>query len=87
MRRFGAIWSFLLLAVLTACNSYFRESQKMEAALEQAKAVYGDGNLKWTRVGNNEATKISMEYDHAGNRTRLHDPDYCTAQKDLVFSA
>ena len=48
---------------------------------------YTDGNLKWTRVGNNEATKISMEYDHAGNRTRLHDPDYCTAQKDLVFSA
>ena len=45
---------------------------------------FANGNLKWTRVGNDEATKISMEYDHAGNRTRLHDPDYCTAQKDLV---
>ena len=45
MRRFCAIWS-ILLAVLTACNSYFRESQKMEDALEQAKAVYGDGNLE-----------------------------------------
>lgn len=46
MRRFCAIWSILLLAVLTACNSYFRESQKMEAALEQATAVYGDGSLE-----------------------------------------
>ena len=45
---------------------------------------YADGNLKWIRIGNDEATKISMEYDHAGNRTRLHDPDYCTATKDLV---
>ncbi len=45
---------------------------------------YPDGNLKWTRIGNDESTKITMEYDHAGNRTRLHDPDYCTAQKDLV---
>ena len=45
---------------------------------------YADGNLKWTRVGNDEATKISMEYDHAGNRIRLHDPDYCTATKDLI---
>ena len=45
---------------------------------------YADGNLKWTRVGSNEATKIRMEYDHAGNRTLLHDPDYCTTAKDLV---
>ena len=45
---------------------------------------YADGNLKWTRVGNDDATKIRLEYDHAGNRTLLHDPDYCTATKDLV---
>ena len=44
MKQLLPIWSFLLLAVLTACNS--RESQEMEAALEQAKAVYGDGNLE-----------------------------------------
>ena len=40
---------FLLFVVFTAvllvsCNT--RESQEMEAALEQAKAVYGDGNLE-----------------------------------------
>ena len=45
---------------------------------------YADGNLKWTRVGNDDATKIRLEYDHAGNRTLLHDPDYCTATKYLV---
>ena len=43
-----------------------------------------DGNLMWTCIGNDETTKISMEYDHAGNRTLLHDPDYCTVQKDLI---
>lgn len=45
---------------------------------------YSDGNLKWTRIGSDESTKTSMEYDHAGNRTRLHDPDYCTGQRDLL---
>ena len=40
MKCFRTIWSFILIAVLTACNS--RESQEMEAALEQAEAVYGD---------------------------------------------
>lgn len=44
MRRFLTIGFFLLLAMLTACNS--RESQEMEQALEQAKAVYGNGNLE-----------------------------------------
>lgn len=44
MKLFGKIWILVMLASLAACNS--RESQKMEAALEQAVAVYGDGNLE-----------------------------------------
>ena len=44
MKRFLTIGSFLLLAVLTACNP--RESMRMNDALEQAKAVYGDGSLE-----------------------------------------
>ena len=43
---------------------------------------YADGNLKWTRIESDESTRIGMEYDHAGNRTRLHDPDYCLGQAD-----
>ena len=45
---------------------------------------YPDGNLKWTRIGNDETTTIRLEYDHAGNRTLLHDPDYCTTTADLT---
>ena len=43
-----------------------------------------DGRLKWTQIRTDESTRISMEYDHTGNRIRLHDPDYCTTQDDLV---
>ena len=45
---------------------------------------YPDGNLKWARIGNDETTTIRLEYDHAGNRTLLHDPDYCTTTADLT---
>jgi len=45
---------------------------------------YPDGNLKWTRINDDETTKIRLEYDHAGNRTLLHDPDYCIEKKDLI---
>ncbi len=45
---------------------------------------YPDGKLKWTRIGNDETTTIRLEYDHAGNRTLLHDPDYCTTTADLT---
>ena len=44
MKRFCTIWSIIILVVMTACN--YRESQEMETALEQATAVYGDGNLE-----------------------------------------
>ena len=44
MKHLSSYVLLLLLAVLAACNS--RQSQEMEAALEQAKAVYGDGSLE-----------------------------------------
>ena len=36
---------FALLALMVSCGPYPRESERMAAALEQAEAVYGDGNL------------------------------------------
>ena len=37
-----------------------------------------DGSLAWSMVNNNEATKISVFYDDAGNRKELTDPNYGT---------
>ncbi len=37
-----------------------------------------DGSLAWSMVNNNEATKISVLYDDAGNRKELTDPNYGT---------
>ena len=37
---------------------------------------YPDGKLKWTQIGEDETTRISLEYDNAGNRTLLIDPNY-----------
>lgn len=45
---------------------------------------YPDGKLQSACIGNDEATKIWLEYDNAGNRTILHDPDYSTETNDLV---
>ena len=45
---------------------------------------YPDGQLKWTRINDDETTKIRLEYDRAGNRTLLHDPDYCLEKQDLI---
>lgn len=44
MKFWKAIWFLLFAAFLASCSS--RESQEMEAALEQATAVYGDGSLE-----------------------------------------
>lgn len=41
-------------------------------------AYYADGSLKYAQVGNDPNTRVSMEYDDAGNRTKLTDPDYGT---------
>ena len=37
---------------------------------------YADGKLKTAWIGNDTSTAISIEYDDAGNRVRLHDPNY-----------
>lgn len=37
---------------------------------------YPDGQLKWSQVGDQQDTRISVEYDNARNRTMLHDPNY-----------
>ncbi|MBR7022921.1 MAG: VCBS repeat-containing protein [Bacteroidales bacterium] len=37
---------------------------------------YPDGQLKWSQVGNQQNTRICVEYDNARNRTMLHDPNY-----------
>lgn len=35
-----------------------------------------DGSLKYAQIGEDENTRVSMEYDDAGNRTLLIDPDF-----------
>ena len=35
-----------------------------------------DGSLAWAMVNGNEAMKVTMQYDDAGNRVELSDPDY-----------
>ena len=39
---------------------------------------YPDGLLKWTQIGNDTTTRVSIEYDNARNRILLTDPDYGT---------
>ncbi|MCQ2303222.1 MAG: hypothetical protein MJZ94_11450 [Bacteroidales bacterium] len=39
---------------------------------------YPDGKLKWTQIGTDTNLKDSLQYDAAGNRTLLFDPDYGT---------
>lgn len=35
-----------------------------------------NGKLRQTQIGSNESTQINIEYDDAGNRILLHDPNY-----------
>ena len=37
---------------------------------------YPSGKLRYTLVGNNSNTRIDLEYDDAGNRIRIVDPNY-----------
>lgn len=46
---------------------------------------YPDGKLKCTQIGEDETTRVSMEYDDAGNRTVLTDPNYGTVNS--VYNA
>jgi RHS repeat-associated protein len=35
-----------------------------------------DGSMRWTQIGSDENTRINLEYDDAGNRIFLIDPNY-----------
>ena len=45
MKRNHLIWFLLAVAMFAACSPYPRESERMAVALEQAEAVYGEGDL------------------------------------------
>ena len=49
---------------------------KDSSGQEVQYGYYPDGKLKWTQVGNDQNTRINLEYDDAGNRTMIHDPNY-----------
>ena len=46
------------------------------AGTEVTYGYFPDGKLKWTQVGDNPDTQMTLEYDDAGNRTKIHDPNY-----------
>lgn len=74
---------------ITKLNAMGWLKESVDAAETQSPTsvhyeYYSDGQLKWTQIGDDETTKIYLEYDHAGNRTLLHDPDYCLEKKDLT---
>ena len=41
---------------------------------------YADGKLKTTQLGNDTGTAVNVDYDAAGNRTTLTDPNYGTVR-------
>ena len=45
IQRLRLIWALVFVAVLAACSPYPHEAEHMTAAIEQATAIYGDGNL------------------------------------------
>ena len=58
-------------------NYLGQKTKSVDAAgTEVTYGYYPDGKLRWTRVGGNPDTQITLEYDDAGNRTRIHDPNY-----------
>lgn len=46
MKHLVFLFLVFITTLLTACDPYPRKSAEMEQALEQAKAVYGEGNLE-----------------------------------------
>ncbi|MBR0538841.1 MAG: VCBS repeat-containing protein [Bacteroidales bacterium] len=58
-------------------NYLGQKTKSVDAAgTEVTYGYYSDGKLKWTQVGGNPDTQITLEYDDAGNRTMIHDPNY-----------
>ena len=44
-----------------------------------------DGTLKWTQIGDDVNTKVKVDYDDAGNRILIVDPDYGSTES--LFNA
>jgi RHS repeat-associated protein len=59
-------------------TNYLGQKTKTVDALgtEVNYVYYPNGKLKYTQVGTNSNTRIRLEYDDAGNRTMIHDPNY-----------
>ena len=62
----------------TEIGSYFGKKAKSidDNGTEVRYTYYHNGMLKWTQIGDNANTRISMVYDDAGNRIHLLDPNY-----------
>lgn len=62
----------------TEIGNYFGKKAKSidDAGTEVRYTYYHNGMLKWTQIGSNTNTRITLEYDDAGNRIRLLDPNY-----------
>lgn len=45
-----------------------------------------DGLLETATVNNDPNTTITIKYDDAGNRRKLHDPDYCGNGNDVLYT-
>ncbi|MBR1514089.1 MAG: VCBS repeat-containing protein [Bacteroidales bacterium] len=62
----------------TEIGNYFGKKAKSidDNGIEVRYTYYHNGMLKWTQIGDNANTRISMVYDDAGNRIRLLDPNY-----------
>ena len=59
-------------------TNYLGQKTKSVDALgtEVQYFYYPDGKLKYTQIGDDQSTRIKLEYDDAGNRTKILDPNY-----------
>ena len=59
-------------------TNYLGQKTKSVDALgtEVQYFYYPDGKLKYTQIGDDPNTRIKLEYDDAGNRTKILDPNY-----------
>lgn len=59
-------------------TNYLGQKTKSVDALgtEVNYVYYPSGKLEYTQLGSDSNTRIRLEYDDAGNRTKIHDPNY-----------
>lgn len=58
-------------------NYLGQKAKSVDALGTEVKYVYyPNGKLEYTQLGDNSNTRIRLEYDDAGNRTKIHDPNY-----------